>query len=306
MSNHPVADIATASRDLITVRDCLRYAVSRFTAENLFFGHGCDNAYDEAAWIILHTLSLPLDRLEPFLDARLLPQERVRVLTLIERRTTEHIPAAYLTQEAWLGEYRFYCDERVIVPRSYFAELLEEGFAPWVQDPDHITRALDLCTGSACLAILMAIHFPNAVVDAIDLSPDALEVARRNIADYQLEDHVRAIQSDLFDAVPGERYDLIISNPPYVTDDAMRELPAEYRFEPSLALGAGEDGLDIVRRILAQARGHLNPGGMIAIEVGHNRPLVEAAFPHLPLTWLSTRTKDDAVFLVHREDLPTA
>lgn len=304
MTTHANTDIATLSRDLLTVRDCLRYAVSRFTAENLFFGHGCDNAYDEAAWIILHTLSLPLDRLEPFLDARLLPQERVRVLTLIERRATEHIPAAYLTNEAWLGEYRFYCDERVIVPRSYFAELLENGFAPWVADAEGVTRALDLCTGSACLAILMAIHFPNAVVDAIDISPDALEVARRNIGDYALDDRVRAIKSDLFSAVPDEKYDLIISNPPYVTDEAMRELPAEYRFEPSLALGAGEDGLDIVRRILSEAHKHLNPGGVIAIEVGHNRHLVEAAFPNLPLTWLSTRTMEDAVFLVQREDLP--
>ena len=296
-------DIATLARDLITVRDCLRYAVSRFSAEKLFFGHGSDNAIDEAAYLILHTLDLPLDRLEPFLDARLLPGERERVLAIIERRASEHIPAAYLTREAWLGEHRFYCDERVIVPRSYFAELLETGLAPWVPAPEAITRALDLCTGSACLAILMAMTYPNAIVDAIDISPDALAVARRNINDYQLQDRVHAIQSDLFAAVPGEKYDLIISNPPYVTDEAMNTLPVEYRFEPSLALGAGVDGLDIVRRILDAAPNHLNPGGVLAIEVGHNRALVEAAFPELELTWLATRTHEDAVFLLTREQL---
>ena len=295
--------IAQLAQELTTVRDLLRYGVSRFTKAELFFGHGTDNAFDEAAYLILHSLSLPLDRLEPFLDARLLPAEREAALTLIERRANERIPAAYLTQEAWLGPYRFYCDERVIVPRSYFAELLENGLSPWIAEPSDVTHALDLCTGSACLAILIAINYPNAMVDAIDISDDALAVAQRNINDYELQGRVRAIKSDLFQNVADKKYDLIISNPPYVTDESMSALPAEYRFEPSLALGAGEDGLDVVRRILAQAPAHLNPGGILAIEVGHNRDLTEAAFPDLPMTWLTTQGHDDAVFLLTREQL---
>jgi ribosomal protein L3 glutamine methyltransferase len=295
--------VDTLAQSLTTLRDLLRYAVSRFTEEKCFFGHGSDNAFDEAAYLLLHSLHLPLDRLEPFLDAHLLPHERKAALHLIERRAGEHIPAAYLTQEAWLGDYRFYCDERVIVPRSYFAELLESGLAPWVPEPEAVTHVLDMCTGSGCLAILMALAYPNAIADAIDISPDALQVAQRNIDDYQLGHRVRAINSDLFAAVGGQRYDLIISNPPYVTTEAMRALPQEYRFEPTLALGAGEDGLDIVRRILEQAPNHLTDSGVLAIEVGHNRAYVEHAFPELQLTWLSTQNAEDVVFLITREQL---
>jgi ribosomal protein L3 glutamine methyltransferase len=295
--------MTTPIDELLTLRDWLRGAVSRFNAAKLFFGHGTDNAWDEAIWLLLATLQLPRDRLEPFLDARLTRAERLAVFNVLEQRIARRLPTAYLLQEAWLGDFRFYVDERVIVPRSYFAELLEEGLAPWVEDPESVGSVLDLCTGSGCLAILMAHTFPHAQVDAIDISPDALAVARRNIADYGLEGSVHAIESDLFAAVPGKRYDLILSNPPYVTAAAMAALPAEYRHEPALALAAGEDGLDVVRRILREAADHLTPEGFIAIEVGHNRDQVEAAFPHLPVVWLDTASSVDKIFLVSCEAL---
>jgi ribosomal protein L3 glutamine methyltransferase len=290
--------------ELLTVRDWLRWAVSRFEEAQLFYGHGTDNVYDEAVWLILATLKLPRDRLEPFLDARLTRNERLAVLNVVQQRTARRLPTAYLTQEAWLGPFRFYVDERVIVPRSYFAELLENGFSPWIDDAADVTTALDLCTGSGCLAIIMAHVFPDARIDAIDLSADALSIAQRNIADYDLGDQIEAIQSDLFAAVADRRYDLIISNPPYVTAEAMAALPPEYRHEPVLALAAGADGLDVVRRILAAAPDHLEPGGVLAIEVGHNRDIVDAAFPDLPLTWVDTESAEAKVFLVRREDLP--
>ena len=289
--------------ELVTLRDWLRHAVSRFNAAKLFYGHGCDNAYDEAVWLILHTLDLPLDRLEPFLDARLTRDERLAVLDILQQRISRRVPAAYLTHEAWLGDFSFYVDERVIVPRSYFAELLAEGFAPWIGDPESVGEALDLCTGSGCLAILMAHAFPNARVDAVDLSADALAVAHRNVEDYALAERVHLLQSDLFAQLDGRRYDLIISNPPYVTAEAMAALPPEYRHEPAQALAAGEDGLDIVRRILAEAGRHLNPGGILAVEVGHNRALVEAAFPNFDAVWLDTPSSAEKIFLLRQEQL---
>lgn len=289
--------------ELITLRDWLRWTMSRFTEADLFFGHGTDNAWDEAIWLLLATLKLPQDRLEPFLDARLTRAERLAVWNALQQRITRRLPTAYIAQEAWLGSFRFYVDERVIVPRSYFAELLEDGMAPWVEDPEKITSALDLCTGSGCLAILMAHVFPQAQIDAIDLSSAALCVAQRNIADYALQDRVEAVESDLFAAVAGKRYDLILSNPPYVTAAAMDALPAEYRHEPALALAAGHDGLDVVRRILAEAANHLNPGGFIVIEIGHNRDLVEAAFPDLSAVWLDTTSSSEKVFLVNYDSL---
>lgn len=298
--------INSATDELITIRDWLRWAVSRFNEAGLFFGHGTDNAWDEAVWLVLATLHLPRDTLDPWLDAHLTKTERLALLGNLQQRVVHRLPTAYLVQEAWLGPYRFYVDQRVIVPRSYFAELLEDGFTPWIEDPSAVTSALDLCTGSGCLAILMAQAFPNADIDAIDISADALVVACRNIADYHLDDRVHAIESDLFAAVKGKRYDLILSNPPYVTAAAMDALPAEYRHEPALALAAGPDGLDVVRRILAQARAHLNPGGLLAIEVGHNQHLVEAAFPDMPMVWLDTEHAEGKVFLVTREDLPAA
>ncbi len=290
--------------ELVTVRDWLRYAVSEFNRNKLFFGHGCSDAFDEAVWLVLHTLSLPLDRLEPFMDACVLGEEREALMHIIERRVKERIPAAYLTQEAWLGDYRFYVDERVIVPRSFFAELLEDGFAPWVQDPAQVQDALDLCTGSACLAILMAETFPSARVAAVDLSADALEVAHRNVAEYGLQERVELFQGDLFEPLGTRRFDLIITNPPYVTAQAMAALPPEYRHEPGLALGAGEDGLDVVRGILAGARQHLTEQGVLAVEIGHNRDIVEAAFPDLPFTWLSAEGGECVVFVLNACDLP--
>ena len=269
-----------AKTQLSTVRDLLRFAVSRFNEANLFFGHGTQNAYDEAAYLILHSLHLPLDTLEPFLDARLTSSELESLLHILERRVTERIPAAYLTHEAWLGDFRFYVDERVIVPRSFIAELLREQLSPWVEDPETVTSALDMCTGSGCLAILMAHAFPNAEIDAADLSPDALEVARRNVADYALEEQIRLVQSDLFAALEGQSYDVIVSNPPY-----------------------GEDGLDATRVILREAPKHLNPGGILVVEIGHNRDVLEAAYPDLPFTWLETSAGDEFVFLLRREQL---
>lgn len=289
--------------DLITLRDWLRWGTSRFHEAKLFFGHGCDNAHDEAAWLVLHALHLPPDQLAPYLDARLTRHERLAVLELLQQRIARRLPAAYLTHEAWQAGLRFYVDERVLIPRSYFADLLVEGFAPWVEDPWAIENALDLCTGSGCLAILMAHAFPNAQIDAADISADALEVAKRNVADYDLKERVRLAQGDLFGGLGKRKYELIISNPPYVTAQAMRDLPPEYRHEPEGALAAGDDGLDIVRRILAGAKTHLKPHGLLAIEVGHNREIVENAFPQLPLTWLDTASGEGKIFMLRREDL---
>lgn len=297
-------NIDTARRELVTVRDLLRFAVSRFNGAKLFFGHGTDNAWDEAAYLVLHTLNLPLDRLEPFLDARLLEEEREAVLAILQRRIDERLPAAYLTNEAWLGEHRFHVDERVIVPRSFIAELLHEQLTPWVEDPWAVESALDLCTGSGCLAVLTALAFPEARVDAVDLSADALAVARRNVDDYGLAGRIRLVQSDAFANLNGQRYDLIISNPPYVDAESVAALPAEYLHEPELALGSGEDGLDLTRIILREAKGHLNPGGLLVVEIGHNRDALEAAFPTLPFTWLETSSGNQYVFLLREEDLP--
>ncbi|MDX9706059.1 MAG: 50S ribosomal protein L3 N(5)-glutamine methyltransferase [Azospira sp.] len=294
----------TRPPELVTLRDLLRFSVSRFNEAGLFFGHGSDNAWDEAAYLLLATLHLPLDRLEPFLDARLTEAERMRVFDVIERRVRERVPAAYITREAWLGAYRFYVDERVIVPRSFIAELLAEGLDPWIEDPWSVGAVADLCTGSGCLAILAALAFPEAQVDAIDLSTDALDVARRNVADYRLEERVRLVHSNLFAGVARQRYDLIVSNPPYVDAASMATLPEEFRREPEMALAGGRDGLDLVRVMLREAREHLNPGGLIVVEIGHNREALEAAFPQTPFTWLETSAGDEFVFLLRREELP--
>jgi ribosomal protein L3 glutamine methyltransferase len=293
-----------AKTELFTVRDFIRYAVSRFNAAGLFFGHGSDNAWDEAVYLTLHTLNLPLDRLEPFLDARLLPHEREQLLDIYTRRCQDRLPAAYLTHEAWLGEHRFYVDDRVIVPRSFIAELLDEQLAPWIDDPWAIESALDLCTGSGCLAILTALAFPNAEVAAVDLSPDAIAVAERNVADYSLYDRIELIQSDAFQNLAGRKFDLIVSNPPYVNAESVARLPPEYLHEPELALGSGDDGLDFTRIILREARKHLTDHGILVVEIGHNREALEAAYPTLPFTWLDTAAGDEYVFLLHAADLP--
>ena len=280
------------------MRDWLRFAVSRFNAAGLSFGHGSGSAYDEAAYLILHTLKLPLDLLEPFLDARLLQDEIATLEEVLRKRVEQRVPAAYLAHEAWLGEHRFYVDERVIVPRSFVAELLREQLTPWIADPDSIASVLDLCTGSGCLAILAALAFPAAHVDAADISPDALEVARRNVDDYGLADRVRLKRSDLFQDLAGRRYDLIVCNPPYVSAAAMASLPTEHRHEPQLALASGSDGLDHIRVILREAPKHLSNTGILVVEAGHNRDQLEEAFPDLAFEWLEVSAGDEFVFLL--------
>lgn len=286
-----------------TPRDLLRYAVTRFNTAKLFFGHGSAEAFDEAAYLILHTLKLPLDRLDPFLDAQLLPEEVASVLAVIDRRTNERVPAAYITNEAWLGSYNFYVDERTIVPRSFIAELIPEYFAPWVNSPENVQNILELCTGSGCLAIMMADAFPDAAVDAVDISADALEVAKKNVATYQLEDRLTLIESDLYAKVPAKKYDLIITNPPYVNSSSMSKLPMEYRAEPELALDGGKDGMDIVRRIVEGAAERLTDDGLLIVEIGNEKEYAEAAFGALGLTWLTTSNGDDMVFLLTADQL---
>lgn len=296
-----------ASQHLFTVRDLLRFGVSRFNEARLHFGHGCTNARDEAAYLILHALHLPHDELDPYLDAHLLPQEAKAALALIRERVETRKPAPYLTHEAWLGDYRFYVDERVIVPRSFIAEImLNDGLAPWIEYPELVHRALDLCTGSGCLAILAAHHFPDASVDAVDISHDALDVAQINVGEYGLDERVRLLQSDVFAAVEGEKYDLIISNPPYVDAPSVAALPQEYLHEPPESLGSGDDGLDVTRIILERATGFLNPFGVLVVEIGHNRDVLEANYPQLPFVWLETASGDGFVFLLTREMLDEA
>ncbi len=286
-----------------TPRDLLRYAVTRFNTEKLFFGHGSAEAFDEAAYLVLHTLKLPLHKLDPFLDARLLPEEVQRVVAVIERRATDRIPAAYITNEAWLGTYAFYVDERTIVPRSFIAELIPDYFAPWVNNPEGVENILELCTGSGCLAIMMADAFPDARVDAVDISPDALAVARRNVDTYELDDRLTLIESDLYAAVPPKKYDLIITNPPYVNSGSMAALPQEYRHEPQIALDGGADGMDLVRKIVAGAAERLTDDGLLIVEIGNEKEFAEAAFGHLGLTWLTTSQGDDMVFLLTADQL---
>lgn len=295
---------AEARARLRSLRDLLRFAVSRFDEAGLVFGHGTVSAYDEAAFLILHTLHLPIDRLEPFLDAQLLDGEIAQVLDIIERRISTRRPAPYLTGEAWLRGYVFKVNEDVLIPRSHIAGMLDEDLGQWIEDASQVKHALDLCTGSGCLAILMAMAFPDARVDAIDVSAKALAVAHENVARYHLDTRIRLIESDLFAAAGTQKYDLIISNPPYVTTAAMAALPAEYRHEPALALAAGADGLDIVRRILYQAKRHLTRQGVLMVEVGGGKAATEAAFPTLPFVWLTADTGEEEVFVLTAQDLP--
>lgn len=294
---------AQAQNELSTVRDLMRFAVSRFNEADVFFGHGTENAWDEAAYLLLHTLHLPIDQLDPYMDARLTAAEREEALEIVRRRIVERLPASYLTREAWLGDYRFYVDERVIVPRSHIAELLREQLSPWVNDPWAVGRVLDMCTGSGCLAIVAAEAFPEATIDAVDVSPDALAVARINVDDYGLGERIRLVESDAFAAIPGERYDVIVSNPPYVNAESMASLPDEYRREPELALASGADGLDFVRVLLKEAAQHLTPDGILIVEIGHNKDDLEQAFPRLSFVWLDTSAGDRFVFMLRRKDL---
>lgn len=291
------------SHELHTLRDLLRYSVSRFNAAQLSFGHGSDNAWDEAVYLLLHSLHLPLDTLEPFLDARLLNTEKQQCLQIIDRRVSERIPAAYLTGEAWLQGYRFIVDERVIVPRSPISELLADGLEPWIVDPENIEYVLDLCTGSGCLAILAAMAFPNAQVDAVDLSEPALEVATLNIQQYGLDGRVTAYPSDLFNQLPETPYQVIICNPPYVNQDSMDTLPPEYGREPNMALAGGPDGMDLVRRLLSDAPRYLSDDGILVLEIGHEYEHFVAAFPDLEPVWLSTAHSNDQIMLLTREQL---
>jgi ribosomal protein L3 glutamine methyltransferase len=287
----------------VTVAALIDTAFARLARARLAFGHGTTNAWDEAVYLVLHALKLPPDRLTRYLARTITARERARALNLIDDRIRRRVPAAYLTREAWLGDYRFYVDERVIVPRSYIAELLRERIAPWLAPRRRITRALDLCTGSGCLAVLLAKTFPAAHVDAVDIARDALAVARRNIAAYRLQKRVHLLRSDMFASVRALRYDLIVANPPYVAADTMRKLPAEYRHEPKLALASGQDGLNAVRVILREAADHLNDNGLLVVEVGHHRARVEAAFPRMPFMWPHTSGGDDCVFILERRDL---
>jgi ribosomal protein L3 glutamine methyltransferase len=289
--------------EIIKVRDWLRYAVTTMSRARLAYGHGTANAIDEAAFLILSSLDLPIDDVNPWLDCRLTLAERTAIALLISQRIETRKPAAYLTNAAYIQGHKFYVDERVIVPRSFIGELIvRDELAAIVPDPLAITRVLDLCTGSGCLAILAAEAFPNAVVDASDISDDALEVAARNIRDYGLGERVHIHKADLFDGLPAVQYDLIISNPPYVTADALAAFPAEYRAEPTLAHLGGVDGMDVVHRILNDAPARLADAGGLIVEIGDGREALEAGRPDLPFLWLDSETSSDEVFALFAKD----
>jgi ribosomal protein L3 glutamine methyltransferase len=290
--------------ELSSIRDWLRYTVSQFESSDIFFGHGTSNAYDEAVWLIFGFLHLPHDTIENFLDADLTGKEKKDLLFLIEKRIKEKIPTAYLLNEAWLGDYKFYVDERVIVPRSLIAESLSENLYPWIDDPEKIFSGLDLCSGSGCLGIMMAHSFQNAIIDLVDLSEKALQVAEININHYGLNDRTELIQSDLFDALKDKKYDLIISNPPYVNQSSVDSFPMEFLKEPSMALGSGEDGLDHTIRIINEAKRYLNDDGILIVEIGHNKEVLLNKFPTLKFQWLDVSLGNDFVFMLQKSQLP--
>jgi ribosomal protein L3 glutamine methyltransferase len=292
---------------LQTPRDWFRYAVSRFQAAGLAFGHGTANAVDEAAFLVLEGLHLPIDALDPFADAKLLGAERRRLDDLIAARVATRKPLAYLLNRVYIQGVPFYVDERVIVPRSFIGELLFSGLVGaggLIEAPERVESVLDLCTGGGSLAILAARVFPNARIDAADISADALAVARRNVEQHGLADRVRLLQGDLFAPIGAARYDLILCNPPYVEAAAAAAFPPEYAAEPKLAHVGGEDGLDLVRRVMREARGHLNPGGALLCEIGQGRAAFEREFPDFPPVWLDTADSEGEVFFALAEDLP--
>lgn len=290
--------------ELKTIRDMLRWITSQFNAAELYFGHGTDNAWDEAVSLVLRTLHLPYTHNVHFLDARLTQTERSTVLELVKRRIEERIPVPYLIQEAWFAGLAFYVDERVLIPRSPLAELIEQQFIPWLE-PERVTHILDLCTGSGCIAIACAMAFPEAQVDAVELDPDAIQVARKNILSHDLEQQVQLFSSDLFADLPPKRYDLIVSNPPYVADEEMAILPPEYRTEPVLALRADEQGLAIVQRILRQAADYLTEQGILIVEVGNSEQALVVRYPQIPFTWLEFERGGQGVFLLTAEQVKT-
>ena len=291
--------------NLKTLRDLYRWAVTEMENADLSYGHGSPDSCEDASFLICRALKLPFERFEMFLVAQLTHNELVRIVHLIDRRVHDKTPTAYLLKEAWLTGHRFYIDERALIPRSYIAELIEDDLAPWIEDPEAVESVLDLCTGSGCLAILAQGAFPNARVTGSDISRDALEVAKINRRDYGMEETLELVQGNLFENLQGRRFDLIISNPPYVTTASMEALPGEYRHEPELALAAGEDGMDVVEHIVREAADHLTENGILIVEVGDGLEAVEAKFPGLPITWLSVSGGDDQVFMATAADLRT-
>jgi len=284
---------------LVTLGDFFHFAVRRFRQARLSYGHGTTNAVDEAAFLVLEALRLPIHRIDPWLDLKPTPPEQARLLTLIDARISLRMPAPYLLGAAYMQDVRFHIDRRALIPRSFIGDMLAGGVLP-VARP---RRILDLCTGSGCLAILAALAFPRATVDAVDLSPGALALARRNVATHRLGDRISVHRGDLFKPLAGRRYDLIISNPPYVDAGGMAKLPPEFRHEPRLALAAGKDGLDLVHRILAEAPQYLTKNGGLVCEIGRGRDPLEAAYPRLPLLWLDTELSEGEVFWITRSDL---
>ena len=293
----------TVQHTLHTIRDFIRWGASRMNEAGIYFGHDTDNAIDEAAALVLHALHLRPDLHENYLQAALTNSEKAAVLALLQRRIQERKPAAYLTHKAWFMGLPFYVDERVLVPRSPLAELIHSRFQPWLNEPDAVERVLDLCTGSGCIGIACAYAFPEADVTLSDISADALAVAQRNIDEHNLAERVQTVESDLFAALGAERYDIIISNPPYVSEDEMQDLATEYHHEPRLGLAAGEQGLDCVIRILQQALDYLNPQGLLIVEVGNSQYALSEVFPELPFTWLAFEHGGDGVFLLSAEQL---
>ncbi len=305
MPNNTLSQLLTMPNNtlsqLLTFRDMVRWGTTQFNAAGLHFGHGNTNAWDEALYLVRHALHLSPAEDKYVADARLLMTEREEIAALFQQRITERKPAAYLTHEAWFADLSFYVDERVIIPRSPIAELIAQGFSPWLQD-EPITSVLDMCTGSGCIAIACAVHFPEADITAVDISHDALDVARKNVAHHAVP-QVNLIQSDLFKNVPQHPYQIIVCNPPYVDAKDMAELPAEYKHEPTLALAGGEDGLDLVAKILEQAADYLALEGILIVEVGNSAVAAETRFAHYPLTWLAFERGGHGVFLLTKEQL---
>jgi ribosomal protein L3 glutamine methyltransferase len=297
-----VGSDGSALGGLETITDFVRWGASRFAAAGLHFGHGTDNPIDEALVLVRHALHLDHDLPQEFYSARLTENEKRAVLELIERRIAERVPAPYLTGEAWFAGLPYHVDRRVLIPRSPFAELIEAGFDPWL-DSDRVQSVLDLCTGSGCIAIACALAFPAAAIDAVELSAGALEVARSNVERHGVGDQVTLVEGDLWAPVADRSYDLIVSNPPYVSDAEMAELPPEYAHEPALGLRSGADGLEFVARILEGARTHLRAGGVLVVEAGGSAEAVVAKWPELPFTWLDFTRGGGGVFLLTAEEL---